>query len=197
TPTTTLMPTVTFTLLPAAPITADVVQMPGVATYFVQDLWEQVAGAATGIEDFEQDPAANRNLPLPYQTGNRFVLNGMSLVQIVSAPELLNSGNAIGVCDFEDGLTFTFPDGAAVMAFGFDYTSFDDWRLSFNGIPTPFPRGRDRFVGVVLYPQTATHFTLSGPRNGQCGLWVDNIAYVVSWTPSTPTSTPEIRSSTR
>jgi hypothetical protein len=165
--------------------------MPGAAIYFERVLWEQVAGAATGLEDFEQDPAATRNLPLPYRSGNRLLLSGTSLVQILSDPEFLDSGNLVSVCEFEEGLTFTFPDGTAAMAFGLDYTSFDDWRLSFNGVPAPLPQGRDRFVGVVLYPQTATQFTLSGRRNGQCGLWVDNVAYIAAWAPSTPTPTPQ------
>jgi hypothetical protein len=166
-------------------------QMPGVAIYFVRDLWQQVAGAVTGMEDFEQETFTTLNLSLPYRTGNRFVVSGTSFVQIVSAPEFLNSGNVIGVCDFEAGLTVTFPGSASGMAFGFDYTSIDDWQLSFNGTPMSIPRGRDRFVGVVLYPQTATQFTVSGPRNGQCGLWMDNIAYIAAWAPATPTSTPE------
>jgi hypothetical protein len=190
TPTLTFTPTITFTPLPVTVVTGDVAEMPGVAMYFERVLWEQVAGALTGMEDFEQDPSASGNLPLPYRSGNRLVLSGTSLVQILSDPEFLNSGNLAGVCGFEEGLTFTFPDGTAAMAFGFDYTSFDEWQLSFNGVPASLPRGRDRFVGVVLYPQTATQFTLTGARDGQCGLWVDNVAYVAAWAPSTPTSTP-------
>jgi hypothetical protein len=190
TPTLTFMPTVTFTPLPVTVVTAGAAEMPGVAIYFEKVLWEQAAGPATGIEDFEQDPSAARNLSLTYRSGNRFLLSGASLAQIVRAPEFLDSGNLIGVCHFEDGLTFTFPDGAGVMAFGFDYTSSDDWRLSFNGAPASLPRGRARFVGVVLYPQTAAQFTVSGLRNGQCGMWVDNVTYVAAWAPATPTSTP-------
>jgi hypothetical protein len=191
TPTVTLAPTLTLTPLPAHLITPNVTEFTTYTVYFQRDLWESAAGGPFGIEDFEKDPFDYGELPFPYFTGNRFILTGTSTAQILLAPELLASGNLIHFRDFEQGLTFTFPNDAAVTAFGFDYTSSEDWLLTFNHILTPLSRGRNRFVGVVMRQDETRQFVLSGPQTAQGGLSVDNIMYATFYLPSTPTSTPE------
>jgi hypothetical protein len=195
-PTITVTPTVTVTHLPAHLITPNVTQFTTYSVYFQRELWESVTGNFLGIEDFEREPFDYAELNFPYLTGNRLILTGTSTAQILLAPELLDSGNLIHFRDFEQGLTFTFPNDANVTAFGFDYTSSEDWLLTFNQILTPLPRGRNRFVGIVLNQDMITQFTLSGPQTAQGGLSVDNIVYFRPWVPSTSTSTPTQESGT-
>ena len=195
TPTVTLTPTMTLTSLPAHLITPNVTEFTTSTVYFQRDLWESVIGEYFGVEDFEKEPFDYAELSFPYFTGNRFLLTGTSTAQILGAPELLDSGNLIHFRDFEQGLTFTFPNDATVTAFGFDYTSSEDWLLTFDQILTPLPRGRNRFVGVVLRQNAITQFILSGPQTAQGGLSVDNIVYFRPWAPVTSTPTVEPLSS--
>ncbi len=194
--TATLIPTTTLTPLPAHLITPNVTVFAAYTVYYDRDLWESVTGGPFGVEDFEKDPLDYGQLPFPYLTGNRFILTGTSLAHIYLAPELIDSGNLIHFRDFEQGLIFTFPNDTEVVAFGFDYASSEDWLLTYNQILIPLPRGRNRFVGVLMRQDAARQFMLSGPQTAQGGLSMDNITYVtpypsipVTWIPVTPTST--------
>jgi hypothetical protein len=178
TPIATLTPTATITPLPAHLITPNVTEFPGYTVYWERSLWKNAAGEVSGLEDFEKDRSDYGELGFPYFTGNRFILTGTSAAQILSAPELLPSGNLIHFRDWEEGLTFTFPNDMTVTAFGFDYASNEDWRLSFNSIDIPIPNGRNRFLGVLLRQEPVKQFTFFGPPYAQGGLSVDNISYI-------------------
>jgi hypothetical protein len=192
---TNITPTITFTPLADHLITPHTTPFPSHTVYFDRALWESVTGQPSGGEDFEKEPFASAELTFPYVTGNRFLLDGTSTAQILTAPELLDSGKLLHFRDFERGLTFTFPDHGPVIAFGFDYTSSEDWVLTFNQILTPLPRGQSRFVGIVMSGDSVSQFTLSGPQTAQGGLSMDNVVYVESYifipSTSTSTSTPE------
>ena len=177
TPTATLTPTATVTPLPAHLITPNVTQFPDYTVYWERGLWENAVGETTALEDFEKDRSDYGELGFPYFTGNRFILTGTSAAQILSAPELLPSGNLIHFRDWEQGLTFTFPNDMSVTAFGFDYASSEDWRVSLDSIDIPIPNGRNRFMGIVLREGTVKQFTFLGPPYAQGGLSIDNIAY--------------------
>ena len=177
TPTATLTPTATVTPLPAHLITPNVTEFPDYTVYWERGLWENAVGETTPLEDFEKDRSDYGELVFPYFTGNRFILTGTSAAQILSAPELLPSGNLIHFRDWEQGLTFTFPNDMSVTAFGFDYASSEDWRVSLDSIDIPIPNGRNRFMGIVLREGTVKQFTFLGPPYAQGGLSIDNISY--------------------
>ena len=177
TPTATLTPTATVTPLPAHLITPNVTEFPDYTVYWERGLWENAVGETTALEDFEKDRSDYGELGFPYFTGNRFILTGTSAAQILSAPELLPSGNLIHFRDWEQGLTFTFPNDMSVTAFGFDYASSEDWRVSLDSIDIPIPNGRNRFMGIVLREGTVKQFTFLGPPYAQGGLSIDNISY--------------------
>jgi hypothetical protein len=195
TPITIIAPTITFTPLPDHLITPHTTPFTSYTVYFDRALWESVTGPSGG-EDFEREPFDRAELTFPYFTGNRFLLDGTSTAQILAAPELLDSGKLIHFRDFEEGLTFTFPGNAPVIAFGFDYTASEEWLLTFNQSETTLPVGTNRFVGIVMRQDSAAQFTLSGPQTAQGGLSMDNVAYVESYifipSTSTSTSTPEL-----
>ena len=178
TPTATLTPTATITPLPAHLITPNVTEFPDYTVYWERGLWENAVSETTALEDFEKDRSDYGELAFPYFSGNRFILTGTSAAQILNAPELLPSGNLIHFRDWEEGLTFTFPNDMVVTAFGFDYASSEDWRVSFNSIDIPIPNGRNRFMGIVLREGSVKQFTFFGPPYAQGGLSIDNISYI-------------------
>jgi hypothetical protein len=178
TPTATLTPQPTFTTLPPELVTPYVTELPGYTVYWRRELWESAVGESFAIEDFETDLEGYGELDFPYMTGNRFLLDGKSTAQILGTSGLLPTGNLLHFRDWEQGLTFTFPDNTTVTAFGFDYTSSEVWRLTVNHVEITLRRGGFTFVGLILQQDFPTAFNLSGPETAQGGLSVDNISYV-------------------
>lgn len=197
-PTLTFVPIVssTITLTPMTDplVTPNADTIPWYTVYFQRDLWQNLIGSATGVEDFEQEPFGGTELSLPYITRNRFILRGTSAAQILRAPELLDSGNLIHFRDVEQGMIITFPDNAFIAAFGFDYTSSEDWVLTFNQFQMPLAVGDNQFIGVIMQQIYVTEFNLSGLPGAQQGIAVDNITYLAVspvFVPSTSTATAE------
>ena len=178
TPTATLTATSTSTPLPTKLVTPRVIPFPPVAIYWSRALWEEAVGKNYAIEDFEKDRADYSELSFPYFTGNDLILNGKSVAQLLIAPELLPSQNLLHLSDWGQGLKFTFPYDAASTVLGFDYASQEEWQLTVLNIDIILPRGRNQFVGVVLYEGPAKEFKLTGPNTPQGGLFVDNISYI-------------------
>jgi len=176
-PTATPTATSTSTPLPTKLITPRVIPFPPVAIYWSRTLWEEAVGKKYAIEDFEKERAVYEELSFPYFTGNELILNGKSVAQILIAPELLPSQNLLQLGDWGQGLKFTLPYGAASTVLGFDYASQEEWQLAVLNIDIILPRGRNQFVGVVLYEGPAKEFKLTGPNASQGGLFVDNISY--------------------
>lgn len=177
TPTATLTPTSTLTHLPP------IVGTPNSAVYDQRQVWESAVGKTVVSEDFEKDIPGLGELQFPYRTGNGFLLSGKSDAQILVAPELLESGNFLHFRAWEQGLTFTFPDDRAVTAFGFDYTTSEEWQwqLIFNNVKNVniiLPSGRNQFMGIILYQNSSAKFTLAGFGFAQGGLSIDNISYI-------------------
>ena len=144
-------------------------------------MWESIVGKKLLNEDFEKDIYAPGNLQFPYRTGNGFLLSGKSEAQFLHVPELLESRNYLHLLSGEQGLTFTFPDHRAVTAFGFDYTTSEEWQLTFNSVDNLYailPTGKNQFMGVILYQTSSAKFTLAGFGFAQGGLSVDNISYL-------------------
>jgi len=178
TPTATLTPQPTFTSLPPELVTPYVTELPGYTVYWRRELWESAIAEPFAIEDFEKDLEGYGELDFPYMTGNGFLLDGKSSAQLLGNSGLLPSGNLLLFSDWEQGLTFAFPNNTAVTAFGFDYTSSEVWRLTVNHVEITLRRGGFTFVGIILQQDFPKGFTLSGPETAQGGLSVDNFSYV-------------------
>jgi len=144
------------------------------------------------MEDFEQDPVSLRPLSVPYKSGNGFLINGNGYPEIINFPQLPMTGNMLHFRDWEQGTTLTFPEGQSVRAFGLDYTTPEEWVLTFGNFNIPLPAARNGFVGFVFYENFPLEFGLSSSADFQGGLLLDNIAYVPPYIPSTSTTTPTI-----
>ena len=178
TPTATPTQTSTITPLPAKFITPYVTEVGIYTSVWRRTLWESAVGETFVIEGFEHDSIDYRELGLPYMTENGFLFNGKSHAQMLNGTELLPSGNLLHFRDWEQGLTITFPDDRAARAFGFDYTTNEEWRLTFNNVEITLPTGRNMFVGIILSQDFPKGFTLSSHEHAQGGLSVDNISYI-------------------
>jgi hypothetical protein len=177
-PTFTVTPTLTST--PTSTLTPMVVTS-NFGLYSQRQPWESIVGKKVLKEDFEKDIYARGDLQFPYRTGNGFLLSGKSDAQFQYVPELLESRNFLHLLSGEQGLTFTFPDDRVVTAFGFDYTTSEEWQLTFNSAGNLYailPTGKNQFMGVILYQNSSAKFTLTGFGFPQGGLSVDNISYV-------------------
>ncbi|MBE2220019.1 MAG: hypothetical protein IAF02_00680 [Anaerolineae bacterium] len=142
-------------------------------------LWESSVSGNILTEDFEKDLADWGTLAFPYETGNGFVLTGESSAQIIWSDTLLTSGNIIHFRDWDEGLTFWFPGGTSVQAFGFDYRASEQWYLTFNDVETiSLPPSRPSFVGIEFYSEYPSKFVLWSDSYAQGGLTVDNISYI-------------------
>ncbi len=191
TPGPTFTPTSTVTPLPAHLITPYVTPFGSYTVYGKREVWESAVGTFFQSEDFEQDPISPRSLTVPYVTGNGFSINGNGYPEIISSAQLLPTGNLLHFRDWEQGITLTFPNGQAMRAFGFDYTSPEDWVLDVGSYSIPLPPARAAFVGLLLYQDFPTEFTFSSSAYRQGGLSLDNIAYVTPYIPSTSNTTPD------
>ena len=178
TPNATPTPTQTITPLPPELVTPNVTQFSTYTVIWSRDLWENATGKQFLIEDFEKDPNTYGELVLPYMTGNGLLLNGKSLVQMLNDTSLLQSGNLLHFRDPGQGLTFIFPGNQAARAFGFDYTSLETWRLTFNNLEIILPEGRSSFVGIIVQEGFPKEFNLFCLQAAQGGLSVDNISYI-------------------
>ena len=179
TPTLTTTPTSTITPVPAKFITPYMTTEVGIYTsVWRRTLWESEAGETFVIEDFEHDSIDYTELDLPYMTENGFLFKGKSHAQMLNGTELLPSGNLLHFRDWEQGLTITFPNDGAARAFGFDYTTNEEWRLTFNKVEITLPTGRNMFVGIILSEEFPKGFTLSSREYAQGGLSIDNILYI-------------------
>src|ERR1043165_5297479 len=125
----TLTPTPTFS---PTYVALNVNEDPGFTVYWKRTLWEGAISRTIITEDFEKDEADYGEIAFPYLTGNGFFLTGQSTAQILNDETLLNTGNLIHFRDWENGLTFTFPNDTAVEAFGFDYKPSETWQLTVN-----------------------------------------------------------------
>ncbi|HEY3474636.1 MAG TPA: hypothetical protein VGK56_08505 [Anaerolineales bacterium] len=188
-PTQTLTPTVTRTLTATPTPTPTLTPLPPTVVtpnmaetshgeYFVREIWESAVGRPVVTEDFENEMAEPGELTLPYKTGNGFVLDGNGFAQILSAPELLSSGNLLHFRAGGQGLTFVFPENRTVPAFAFDYTTSENWRLTINDFDVYLPSGKNKFIGIILFQNVTLRFTLSNLDITQVGLSIDNISYV-------------------
>ena len=177
-PTATLTPTSTFTPLPQTLVTPSVIEIFPFGVYDQRQVWESAVGKMVVSEDFEKDIHGPGELQFPYMTGNRFLLTGKSNAQILVAPELLDSGNFLHFRAWEQGLTFTFPDDRAVAAFGFDYTTSEEWQLTVSNLDVIMPSGRNQFMGIILLQNSSTKFRLVSSAFAQGGLSVDDISYI-------------------
>jgi hypothetical protein len=181
--TSTATATPTATALPPIYLTLNVNEYSGFTVYWKRTLWENAVRGTATTEDFESDTADYGELSFPYLTGNGILLTGHSTAQILKDETLLPSGNLLLFRDWQGGLTFSFPYGAAVSAFGFEYKPTEDWRLTFNNSEIPIPKGRRGFVGVVVSQDYPREFVLSGTEGAQGGLSVDNLSYVTTSSP--------------
>ena len=177
-PTATPTPTSTFTPLPQTLVTPKLIEIFPFEVYDQRQVWESTVSKTVLSEDFEKDGHGFGELQFPYRTGNGFLLSGKSSAQILAAPELLESGNFLHFRAWDQGMTFTFPDDRAVIAFGFDYTTSEDWQLTVINLNVILPRGRNQFVGIILHQNSSTKFNLVSSSFAQGGLSVDNISYI-------------------
>jgi hypothetical protein len=176
TPTATPTPTSTFTPLPPILVTPELIEAFPFEVYDQHQVWESAVGKMVLSEDFEKDGGFGEML-LPYWTGDGFLLSGKSNAQILADPELLGSGKFLHLLSGKQGLTFTFPDGRAVTAFGFDYTTSAEWHVTVINLDVILSRGRNQFVGIIIHQNSATKFNLVSSAGAQGGLSVDNISY--------------------
>ena len=146
--------------------------------YWKRELWESAISGNTFIEDFENDSGDYGELSFPYLTGNGFLLNGESSAQIFNDNSLLASGNLIHFRDWANGLRFSFPNNAVAGAFSFDYKASETWQLAFNDSVITIPRGRNRFIGIVVHNFFPGDFVFFSFENAQGGLSIDNISYI-------------------
>lgn len=184
--------TSTFTPSPLPPIyvTLNVNEFSTYTIYWKRDLWENAVKGDTFTEDFENDSGDYGELSFPYLTGKGLLLNGDSSAQILSDGGLLSSGKFIHFRDRGKGLSFTFPNNAAAGVFGFDYESSEIWQLSFNDSLITLPKGRNRFIGIVIHNFPPGGFVLSTFERAQGGLAVDNITYTIAGSTTTTATTP-------
>ena len=158
TTTSTSMPTITptFTPSPLPPIyvTLNVNEFNTYTVYWKRDLWEDAAHGEIIREDFENDNADYGELTFPYLTGKGFLLTGNSHAQIFNDNSLLQSGNLLHFRDWENGLNFVFPNNMEIQAFSLDYKASETWQLTFNDFVITIPKGRNRFVGIIIHDNT-------------------------------------------
>jgi len=178
TPTQTNIPTATLSSLPGTSVTSNLNEIIPYRIYDQRQVWESAVGKVIVSEDFETDSQGPVELQFPYVTGNRFLLSGKSEAEILNAPKLLESGNLLNFRAWGQGLTFVFPDDSAVTAFGFDYSTAEEWQLRVNNANLVIISGKNQFVGVILFQNPITEFTLVSSAFEQGGLSMDNISYV-------------------
>lgn len=77
-----------------------------------------------------------------------------------------------------------------MQSFGFDYATPEQWVLTVDHVEIPMPIAQNGFVGVVIYQDFPSEFTLSSPASGEGSLSMDNLTYTTLYFPSTVTSTP-------
>jgi hypothetical protein len=166
---------------PNIPLTITAISVeehPAFTLYWDHALWENAISKNVNIEDFEKDTADYGELKLPYLTGNGFLLAGGSTVQILHDSSLIDDGNHIHFRDWENGLTFIFPDGNLVSAFSFDYKASETWQLKFNDSIIIIAEGRKGFIGIVIKNDFPNEFNLYSLEHAQGGMTVDNITYI-------------------
>jgi hypothetical protein len=173
-------PQVTATQNIPLTITAiSVEEHPSFTLYWDRALWNKaIHRNSVNIEDFEKEEADYGELKFPYLTGNGFLLTGQSAAQILRDSTLLDDGNQIHFRDWENGLTFIFPNGNSVSAFGFDYRTSEIWQLTFDHSVITIPEGRKGFVGIIMQKDFLKEFSLRGPETAQGGISMDNISYI-------------------
>jgi hypothetical protein len=164
--------------LPPIYLTLNVNIYPEYTVYWKRDLWEGALSSSPVTEDFESDAADYGELRFPYLTGKGLLLTGQSSAQILNDPNLLPSGHALHFRDWASGLKFSFPNGIAANAFGFDYKPTETWLLTANGWGIPIPKGRRGFVGITFRGNYPKSFVLSAGPYPQGGLTIDNISYL-------------------
>lgn len=152
--------------------------------YWDRTLWKKaIHRNSVNMEDFEKDEADYGELKFPYLTANGFLLTGQSTAQIFRDSTLIDDGNQIHFRDWEDGLTFIFPNGSPANAFGFDYRASETWQLTFNNALITIPEGREGFLGIIMQKDFPTEFTFHGPEYAQGGISIDNIVYISTNSP--------------
>jgi hypothetical protein len=80
--------------------------------------------------------------------------------------------------DWEQGLTIAFPDDTPVTAFAFDYTTPEQWLLTYNDVELALPSGSYLFVGFLLQQGSTRQFNLASSAYAQGGLSMDNLSYL-------------------
>jgi hypothetical protein len=152
--------------------------------YWRRDLWQSAIDGTISTEDFEKDEADYGELGSPYMTGNGFILEGGNCpAQILKDPTLMSTGNLLHFRDFGCGLSFLFPNNAAVKAFGFDYKPSEQWLLQLNNEVVPIKGERKGFLGIVIHENYPNEFLLFSRESAQGGLSVDNFLSIPATTP--------------
>jgi hypothetical protein len=158
-----------------------VTQFGGYTVYWRRQLWEQAAGAAGAgftVENFEPVRNSLGSIELPHITGKGFSLSGQSYAELIRSVQLLPNGTLLHFRDWEQGLTIAFPDDTPVTAFAFDYTTPEQWVLTYNDVELALPSGSYLFVGFILQQGSTRQFNLASSAYAQGGLSMDDLSYL-------------------